>query len=96
MTRSQRRIRARKLGQLRAEDRTFAAGLNLAENPNRGKRHAARMTDAFLVELARDTARAYSPLTVATLSRKRNGARYPERRTDTGAAHPASYSSYTV
>jgi hypothetical protein len=39
----------------------FAAGIPLSENPNRGKRHGARLTDAFLVELARAEIRARRP-----------------------------------
>ncbi|MDE2101467.1 MAG: hypothetical protein KGL39_29750 [Patescibacteria group bacterium] len=44
----------------------FAAGIPLAENPNRGKRHAPRLTDAFLVELARAEIRARRPDYVGT------------------------------
>jgi hypothetical protein len=96
VTRAQRRIRARKLGQLRAEDRTYAAGLNLAENPNRGKRHAARMTDAFLCELADAERKAYRPLTVATRYRRSDGRRYPDRRDANGSPAASSHSAYTV
>lgn len=39
----------------------FAAGIPLSENPNRGKRHAARLTDAFLIELACAEIRARRP-----------------------------------
>lgn len=68
MTRAQRRIRARKLGQLRSEARTFAVGVNLAENPNRGKRHAAKLAymEGFVAELARAERDCYRPLTVST------------------------------
>lgn len=68
MTRSQRRIRARKLGQLRAEDRHHALGVNLAENPNSGHRHAAKLAymEGFVAELAREERNAYRPLTVYT------------------------------
>lgn len=87
MTRSQRRIRNRKLGQLRSETRTFAAGVSLTENPNRGKHHAARMTDAFLVELARAERKSYRPLTVSTPLMDKNG--HPR-------AKQMGHSSYTV
>lgn len=39
----------------------FAAGIPLSENPNRGKRSAARLSDDFLVELARAEIRARRP-----------------------------------
>ena len=39
----------------------FAAGIPLAENPNRAKRHSSRLTDAFLIELARAEIRARRP-----------------------------------
>lgn len=44
----------------------FAAGIPLSLNPNRGKRHAARLTDDFLVELARAEIRARRPDYVGT------------------------------
>lgn len=94
MTRSQRRIRARKLGQLRAEQRTVAAGISLTENPNRGHRHAARMTDAFCQELARDTARSYrATLTSHERYRRSDGRRLPDRREADGSPSPASYAT---
>jgi hypothetical protein len=45
----------------------------LDENPNRGKRHAARMTDAFLQELAAAESKARAPLTVKTPLRTPTG-----------------------
>jgi len=81
---------------LTSETRVFAAGILLSENPNKGKRHAARMTDDFLIELARDTARAYAPLTVATRFRTKNGRRYADKRNENGSPASASYSSYTI
>jgi hypothetical protein len=98
VTRSQRRIRARKAGQLAAENRTYAAGVNLAENPNRGKRHVARLAymDGFVAELARAERKAYQPLTVATRFRTVDGRRYPDRRDANGSPAASSHSSYTV
>lgn len=94
MTRSQRRIRARKLGQLRSDTRTVAAGISLAENPNRGKRHGARMTDAFCQELARDTQRqARLTLTQHERYRRSDGRRLPDRREADGSPSPASYAT---
>lgn len=94
MTRAQRRTRARKLGQLRAESRTFAVGVQLNENPNRAKHHAARMTDAFCVELARDTAKSYrATLTSHERYRRSDGRRLPDRRESDGSPSPASYAT---
>lgn len=74
MTRSQRRARsaARRRNALHSPGQlarpAVALGIALDDNPNRVKRGAARLAtmETFLAELARDTARAYSPLTVTT------------------------------
>jgi hypothetical protein len=97
MTRSQRRRESRKraMQYSHSPGQYWQAPEHMSQ-PELRKRHTARMTDSFLRELARDTAKAYSPLTVATRSLRSNGSRYPERRTETGSAHPASYTAYTV
>lgn len=83
MTRSQRR---RRTAERYARRTSFplarpaiAAGIVLDENPNRVKRGAARLAymEGFVTELARDTSRAYSPLTVTTPARDSRGRRNP-------------------
>lgn len=93
MTRSQRRIRARRTGQLPAECRTVAAGLSLVENPNRGKRHAARLDGAPLEWLAAAVARDENRATLVNHERYRrtDGRRLPDRRELDGSPSPASY-----
>jgi hypothetical protein len=61
----------------------------MRENPNEGKRHVARMTDALLVELARAKSQAYRPLKVATPLRTPTG-----RHSRRGGS--PEYSAYTV
>ena len=60
-----RRARRRTLS---AEARTFAVGVNLAENPNRAKRHVSKLAymDGFVAELAAAQRDCYRPLTVST------------------------------
>lgn len=91
------RRRARR-NYLSAENRTMVVGISLAENPNRAKRHAAKLAymEGFVTELARAERDAYSPLTVSTRFTRSDGRRYPDKRDTIGAPSPASYSSYTV
>jgi hypothetical protein len=68
----------------------FAAGIPLSENPNRGKRNAPRLTDAFLQELARAEIRARRPDYVGSarvpttyrteINRDRAGRKLPKSR----------------
>lgn len=76
----------------------WAAGVHLAENPNRGKRHAARASlgatvalDAdgrgrtfVLTQAQEDRTREYAPLTVETPARDSRGRKQPRMR-------PSSY-----
>lgn len=80
-----RRSTPQRLGRLARDPFAFGS-LHLAENPNAGKRHSAKLTDAFLVELAECESRAYSPLTVKTPLRDSRGRRNPRM----------GHSSYTV
>jgi hypothetical protein len=95
VTRSQRRIRNRKLGQLRAENRTVAAGLFLGENPNRGKRHAARLDNSTVEWLVATCAREANAATLRNHERYRDaiGRKYPDRRAADGTPSPASYTT---
>jgi hypothetical protein len=95
VTRSQRRIRARKTGQLPSEVRTFAVGLNLAENANRGKRHAARLDGSTVQWLTARIAREENAATLTQHERYRrsDGRRFPDKRTATGSPSPASYAT---
>lgn len=92
MTRSQRRIRARKLGELHSDAALAAIGVN-TENPNRGKRHAARLESAPLewlsAAIGRDEARA--SLVNHERYRRSDGRKYPDRRESDGSPSPASY-----
>ena len=50
-------------------------------NPNRGKYHAASLTDDFLQELQTAESRAYTPLTVSHPTQDKLGRRNPRTRT---------------
>lgn len=85
MTRSQRRARSRRTAAQRAANPfalarpAVAVGVQLDENPNAGKRGAARLDymGGFVAELAREEERAYRPLTVSTPLRDSLGRRNP-------------------
>jgi hypothetical protein len=93
VTRSQRRIALRKRTASAAGlPDTFAPAGHLAENPNDGKRHVARMTPTS-ADVARmlDTARTPVPLTVRTQIR---GTR--RIRNSRGVLVPFETQGYTV
>lgn len=85
MSRSARRRRSRKVAaQYRANPfalpvPAIAVGLPLDENPNRGKRGAARLDfmGQTIAQLEREESEAYAPLTVATPVRDSLGRRNP-------------------
>lgn len=56
-----------------------AAGINLADNPNRGKRHCPNLAtmQGFIADLETAQSRAYSPLTVVTPALDSRGRRNP-------------------
>ena len=93
MTRAQRRIRNRKLGQLRSETRTVAAGIALGANPNSGKRHAARLSAENVEWLTACVARENNAATLVQHVRQRraDGRLYPDKRETDGTPSPASY-----
>lgn len=93
MTRSQRRIRARKASQLASETRRHAAGIYLAENANAGKRHAARLSSETVDWLSGCVAREANAATLQHHARQRrsDGRLYPDKREANGTPSPASY-----
>lgn len=98
MTRSQRRIAARKRNAASAGlPDTFTAAGALAENPNRGKRHTSRMTptDSDIARMI-DSARVPVALTVATPLLTATGRHSRRLGRNVREIHGKAYSQYTI
>lgn len=98
MTRSQRRIALRKRTAASAGlPDTFTPAGSLADNPNRGKHHTARMMPTDLdIERMTLAARVPVPLTVATPLLTASGRHSRRLGRNVREIHGKAYSQYTI